>query len=139
LEGFLVGLDREQIVAALLVEDLLGGLLLRVQGIGDHGFVHQILRAQQLTRGGDLIGLGGGHHAAQKPTGAIDGVDDLHPAVAHLLAIHNHQPILRRSQELSLPAQEHPLQRVAIDAVQEAREGRFLGAAHVVVGVQAKP
>jgi hypothetical protein len=138
LERFLVGLDREQIVTALLVEDLLGRLVLRVQGIGDHGFVDQILRTQQLTRCGDLIGFGGGHHTAQKPTGAVDGVDDLHPAVAHLLAVHNDQAILRRSQELSLPAQQHPLQRIAIDAVQEAREGGLLGAAHVLVGIQTK-
>ncbi len=104
MERFLVGLDREQIVAALLIEDLLRRFGLRVQGIADHGFAEQILRSKQLTRRGDLIGLGGGHDAPQEPTGAVDGVDDLHPAVAHLLAVHDHESILRGSQELSLPA-----------------------------------
>jgi hypothetical protein len=139
LDGGLVGLDCQQIVAALLVDDLLGGLVLRVQRIGEDGFVHQIERAQQLASGGNFVAFGFGHDAAQKPTGAIDRVDDLHPAVAHLLAIHNDQSILRRPQELSLPAQERPLQRVALDPVQETAEGGFLRAADAVVGVQSKP
>ena len=46
MQRFLVGLDREQIVAALLVEDLLSRFGLRVQGIADHGFADQIQRTQ---------------------------------------------------------------------------------------------
>ena len=47
LDGQLVALDREQIVATLLIEDLLRRFNLRVEGIGQHDLAEQILLAQQ--------------------------------------------------------------------------------------------
>jgi hypothetical protein len=127
VEGFLVALDRQQIVAPLFVEDLLGRFHLRVQSIGQHGLAHQILLAQQLAPGGDFVALGLGHDTAQEPSGGVDRVDDLHPAVADLLAVDDHDPILSRSQELILPPQQHPLDGLIIDPVQEPAEGGRLG------------
>jgi len=127
----LVALDCQQIVPPLLVEDLLGRLHLRVQGIGQHDLAHQILLAEQLARGRDFVALGVGHDTAQEAPGGVDGIDDLHPAVPDLFAVDDHDPILGRSQELILPAQQHPLDGLVIDPVQEAGEGGRLGTADV--------
>jgi hypothetical protein len=51
--------------------------------------------------------------------------------VAHLFAIENDDPILPGSQDLVLPAQEHPLHEAIIDPMQEPGKGRFLGTANV--------
>ena len=104
LQRGLVAFDGQQIVAPALKEDLLGRLILGVQGIGDQDLAQQILPAQQLAGGGDLVAFGVGDDTAQKAALGIDGVDNLHPGVAHLLAIEDDDPILPRSQDLILPA-----------------------------------
>jgi hypothetical protein len=117
LQGRLVGLDRQQIVPALLVEDLLGRFHLGVQGVAQHGLAHQILLAQELARGGDFVALALGHDTAQEAPAGVDRVDDLHPAVPDLFAVDDHDPILGPSQELILPPQQHPLEGLVIDPV----------------------
>lgn len=96
LDGRLVGLDRQEIVPALLVEDLLGAFILGVQGIGQRGLAHQIQFAQQLATGRNLVALGLGDDTAQEPAGGVHRVDDLHAAVPDLFAVDDHDSILAR-------------------------------------------
>ena len=94
LERRLVALDREQIVAPLLIKNLLGRFGLRVQRIAQHDLAQQILLAQQLAPGRDFVALGLRDDTAQKASRGVDRVDDLHPAVADLLPVEDHNPIL---------------------------------------------
>ena len=139
LDGRLVALDRQEVVCALLVEDLLRGFILGVQGIGQHDLSQEILLQQQLASGRNFVALGLGNDTAQEPPGGVDRIDDLHPAVTDLLAVDNHDPILDRSQDLLLPLQEYLLYGVVIDSVQEAGKGGLFGTADVSrVGVASK-
>ena len=112
LDGPLVAFDREQIVASLLVEDLPGGFILRVERVGQHDLADQIQVAQQPAPRRDFVARSLGHDTAQKAPRGVDRIDDLHPAVTDLFTVHDHDPILGRPQDLMLPAQEHPLDRV---------------------------
>lgn len=109
----------------------MGRFHLGVQGIGQHDLARQIQALQQLAPGRDFVALGVGHDTAQEPSGGVDRVDDLHSAVPDLFAVDDHNPILGRSQELILPLQQHPLQGLIIDPVQEAAEGGRLGTAAI--------
>src|SRR5207247_3098096 len=69
--------------------------------------------------------------AAQKATLGIDRIDDLHSGMAHFLAVHNDDLILPRSQDLMLPAQQHPFQQIAIKLVQHGGKDRLFRTANL--------
>jgi hypothetical protein len=115
MDGRLIAFDREQKVAALLVEDLLGSFSLRVERVGQHDLADQILLEQQSARGRDFVAFRLGHDTAQEAARGVDRIDDLHPTVADLFTVEDHNPILRRSQDLLLPAQQYPLELIGID------------------------
>jgi hypothetical protein len=95
VKGRLVGLDRQEVIPPTLKEDLLRGLLIGVERVGQDDLARQLLLAQKHARGAGLIGFGGGYHTAQKAALRIHGIDDLHPGMTHLLAVHNHDRVLR--------------------------------------------
>ena len=64
-ERFLVLFDRQHIVAALLVEDLLYRLHLGVCGIGQHGFPYDLHFGQLFARGGNLVAFVGDQRRPQ--------------------------------------------------------------------------
>ena len=54
-EALLVLFDRQQVIAALLVKNLLGRLHLRMRRIGQHDFIDHVQLGQLLARGRDFI------------------------------------------------------------------------------------
>jgi len=60
VKGRLIAFDRHEVITSALKENLLRGLVMGVEGIGQDDFVPQVLRVQNQPRGGDLIGLGWG-------------------------------------------------------------------------------
>jgi len=131
MDGLLVTLDRQQVISALVVKDLLRRFMLSVQGIGQHDLARQIQLEQQLASGGNLVALGLGNDTAQEASGGVDRIDDLHSAVTDLFAVNNHDPILGGSQDLLLPPQEDRLDGLIVHPVQEAAKGGPLGTADV--------
>lgn len=131
MEGRLVALDREQIVAPLLIEDLLRRFILRVEGVGHHDLADQIQWAQQLAPGRDFVALGFRDHTPQEASRGVDRVDDLHPTVTDFFPVDDHHPILLGSQDLLLPPQEHALDDIVSDLMQDPAKGGLLGTAHV--------
>ena len=129
LEGGLVAFNRQEVIAPLLVENLLGALHLGVQGIAQHDLAGQVQALEQLAGRGNLVALGRGDHPAQILAGAIGGVDHFHPAVAHLLAIDDDQSVLDGAGQPRLPGQEHPLQHRRIHRRQHPGKGGLFGVA----------
>lgn len=101
--------DRQEVVAPLVVENLLGLRHLGVGRIGQHDLVHQIQLRQLLPARGDFVAVGRHQGGTQPATAAADRADRLHVGVADLLAVDNHQRVLHRPQHLLLPEQQHPL------------------------------
>lgn len=68
-DGWLIVLENESVVGPLFIEDLLGGLILSMHGIGsDHPPV-QIERIEQLAQSRDFVGLAGHRPHAQAAQG----------------------------------------------------------------------
>ena len=95
VKGRLIAFDRHEVITPALKENLLGGLVIGVEGIGQNDFVHQVLLVQNQPRGGDLIGFGWGYHAAQKSALGVHRIDNLYPGMTHFLAVHNDDLVLR--------------------------------------------
>ena len=95
VKGWLVALDRHEVISPAFKENELRGLRVGMEGVGQDDFIHQILRAQNQASGGDLIGFGGSEDAAQKPARGVDGIDDFHLGMTHLLAIDDDDAVLR--------------------------------------------
>ena len=112
LDGRLIAFDREQIIPALLIEYLACRFILRVKRVGQHDLAQQILLLQQVAPGRDFVALGLGDHTAQKASLGVDRIDDLHPTVTNLFTVDDHDPILRRSQNLILPPQDRKSTRL---------------------------
>lgn len=85
LEGQLVAFDREQVFAALVVENRPRGVRLGVERVGQHEFARQIQLLQQPARGRDFVALRGRYDAAQKPARRVYGVDGFHAGVPDFL------------------------------------------------------
>lgn len=98
-EGFvksrLIAFDGHEVISPTFKEDLLRGLMVGVEGVGQDDFAHQILRLQKQSGGGDLIGFGWSHDTTQEPALRIDGIDNFHSGVTHFLAVHNDDLVLR--------------------------------------------
>ena len=140
LEGQLVAFDREQVVAALVVENLPRGVRLGVERVGQHEFARQIQLLQQPARGRDFVALRGRYDAAQKPARRVYGVDGFHAGVPDFFAIDDDDPVLRRSPNQFLSPPQHPLQRVVRDGRQDPVEGRLAGTApRAALAVGVKP
>lgn len=103
LEVGLVGLDRQEVMASLLIKDLLGGLHLRVHGIGQHDLAAQLQAPQQLAGGRNLIALGRRDDPAQILSLAAGRIDHFDAAMAHFLAIDNDQRVLDGTGQPALP------------------------------------
>lgn len=116
-QGGPVALDCQHIVPAPFEEDLLRGRILGMHRVGQQHFALEALPAQELTRGGDFVALGGRHDAAQKATLPSEGIDDLHSGVTHFLASGDDHPILAGAQDLVLPAQPHRLDLIVIPSI----------------------
>ena len=95
VKGRLIAFDRHEIITPAPKENLLGGLVIGVEGIGQDDLVHQVLLVQNRPRGGNLIGFRWGYHTAQKPARGVHRIDNLHPGMTHFLAIHNDDLVLR--------------------------------------------
>ena len=54
-ETLLVLFDRQQVIAALLIKNLLYRRYLRMRRIGQHDFIDHVQLGQLLARGGDFI------------------------------------------------------------------------------------
>ena len=54
-EARLVLFDRQQVIAALLIKNLLGRRHLRMRGIGQHDFIDDVQLGQLRARGRDFI------------------------------------------------------------------------------------
>ena len=128
LEGGLVGLDRQEVVAPLFVENLLGGFHLGVPRVAQHDLAAHIQAAQQLAGGRNLVALGRGDHPAQKLPRSVGGVDHLHAAVAQLLAIDDDQGVLDGAGQSFLPGQQHRFEHRRIHRREHPGEGGLLGA-----------
>ena len=102
-EGLLIFLNRQQVIGALLIENLLHGLHLRVGGMGQHDLAHHVQLGQLRARGRDLMAAFLDHGGAQPATRATDGADRLHVGMTDSLAVEDYQPVLHRSQDLFLP------------------------------------
>ena len=126
-EGGLVGLDRQQVVAPLFVENLLGGLHLGVPRVAQHDLAGHIQAAQPLAGGRNLVALGRGDHPAQKLPRSVGGVEHLHPAMAQLLAIDDDQGVLDGASQTRLPAQQHRLEHRRIHRREQPGEGGLWG------------
>ena len=98
-EGFvksrLIAFDGHNVIASTFKEDLLRGLLVGMQSVGEDYFSRQVQPTQNLARGGDLIGFGRGDGTAQEPALGVHRVDNLHAGMAHFLAVHNDHLVLR--------------------------------------------
>jgi hypothetical protein len=129
LEGGLVGLDRQEEIAALFEKDLLARFHLSMQGIGQHNLAAQLQTAEYLPGGWDLVALGLGDYPAQIVPSSISRINHFHTAVTHLLTIDHDQPIWEGTQQLSLPIQKHSLQRGSIDLAHDSMKGGLLGTA----------
>jgi hypothetical protein len=105
LEGRLVALDRQEEITPLFKKDLLSGLDLSMECIGQHELAGQVQALEHLAGCRDLVTLGLSDHPAQILPLAVGRVDHFHAAVTHLLAIHNDQPILDRAGQAPLPLQ----------------------------------
>ena len=101
----MIAFDGHQEVTALLVEDLLGGFDIRMQGIDQDGLARQVQLSEHLPRSGDLIALTLSDDAAEEASRAADRVDHFHAAVPHLLAINDDQRVLDGARESPLPIQ----------------------------------
>ena len=116
LQGGLVAFDGHQVISPFLIQDELPGFHLGMQRVREHDLAAQIQPAEQLPGGGDLVAFVRGQQPAQILPFAIDGVDHLHAAVAHLLAVHNDQVVLNGPGQPLLPAQENAFQQRAATA-----------------------
>lgn len=105
LEGRLVALDRQEKIAPLFKEDLLSGIHLGMQRVGQHNLPGQIQAAQYLTGRWNLVAFGLGDHPAQILPFTVGRIHHFYAAVAHLLAINNDQRILDRANQSPLPIQ----------------------------------
>jgi hypothetical protein len=94
-KGRLIAFDRHEVISSAFKENLLRGLMVGVERIGQDDFVHQVLLVQNQPRGGDLIGFGWGHDPAQKPPLGVHSMDNLHPGMTHFLTVHHDDLVLR--------------------------------------------
>ena len=114
------------------MNDLPGGFILSMQGVGEHHFTRQIQPLQQEARSGDFIALSLGDHRAKVAASPIDRIDDLLTAVPELLAIDDDEAVVARTQDLRLPRQKNLLQDSGIDGGEHAGKGGALGRADPV-------
>ena len=130
MKGWLIAFDGHEVVSPAFKENLPRRWVIGMERVDQDGFTHQVLPLQHRPRGRNLIGFGRSNHTAQEPAFRIHRIDNLHPGMTHLLAVHNHDRVLRRTQDLSLPAQEHPLQQIVVHFGQQGRKDRLFGAAN---------
>jgi hypothetical protein len=95
-ERGLIAFDGHHEVAALLIEDWLGGRDLRMQGLDQDGPARQIEWSEPLPRGRDFMALGRGADASEEAARAADRVDPFHAARPPLLAVADDPPIRQR-------------------------------------------
>jgi hypothetical protein len=105
LEGGLVALNRQEVIAPLLKEDLLTSFHLGMQRVGYHQLAGQIQAAEHLPGRWDLVALGLGDDPTQILPLAVGRIDHFHAAMTHLLAIDNDQGVLNRAAQSLLPLQ----------------------------------
>src|ERR1017187_5497086 len=74
-EALLILFDRQQVIAALLVKNLLGRLHLRMRRIRQHDFTHDVQIGQLLACGRDFIAAFLDFGGTQPAARATDGVD----------------------------------------------------------------
>lgn len=140
-QSFLVGFDGQRVVAAALEEDLLGGFQLGVQRVGQRCLVLNGHLGQELACGGNFVAAFRHGNGAQPSALAGDGADQFQMRVAQRFAVHDHQVVLRRDQELFLPGQQRALQGGGVHAdeyVAEGRDARTAEAAGVFVAAKAQ-
>jgi hypothetical protein len=94
-ECFLVGFDRQRVVAAALEEDLLRGFQLGVERVRQRGLAGDGHLAQEVARGGNFIAAVGHRDAAQPAALAVDGADQFQVRVPQGFSVHDHQVVLR--------------------------------------------
>jgi hypothetical protein len=139
-QGGLVGLDREQVVSVLAVDQELGGVGVGVQRIGgDHG-AGQVQVAQQRLEPGDLTGgavdLALGEHGAGGVVYRGEQMDlpAVAPGAPQRLAVDRDRPsTLAGTVTVSQPCADHGGQQVRVHAG-EGPADRGLGRHHPAVG-----
>ena len=89
-EVLLVLFDRQEVLAALVVEDLFGVRHLGVGGVGHDDLVHQVQLGQLLAARGDFVAARPHQRGTQPATAAADRAERLHVGMADFLAVNNH-------------------------------------------------
>ena len=104
-QGWLIVADGQVVIGSLVVEDLMDGLVLGVEGIELYQPVSEVQAFQERAGGGDFVGLALDRLDAQEPlAGLRDGVDQHDIPAARFLAVDDHHLIRRqRSQQIVLP------------------------------------
>jgi hypothetical protein len=126
----LVLLDRHEVIAALLVEDLARRGYLSVGRITQDDFAHQVQLGQLLAPGGDFIAALAHQSRTQPAAATVHRAEGLHVGVADFLAVDDDQAVLHRPQDLLLPEQEHPLQQLRVHRREHPLKGGSFGRAH---------
>jgi len=100
---FLIGFDRQEVVAPLGVKNLSHGLDLRVGRVRQHGVPHQVQRRQLCACRGNFVALGFNQRGTQPATTPADRTDGRDARVPDCLTVQNDDLILHRAQHLLLP------------------------------------
>jgi hypothetical protein len=120
---FLVGFAGQRFIAAALEENWLRGFLLGVEGVGQRRLVMHGHLGQELARGGNFVAARRHGDGAQPAALAIDGADEFQVRVAQRFAVHDHQLVLRRAEELFLPGQQRAFEGGGLNADEHVAKG----------------
>ncbi len=112
---FLVFFDRQHVVSPAFEEDLLRGLDLRMERVGQGRLLGQWQLAQKCSGSGDLVAALFDRHGAQPAALAVDGTYQFHVRVPERFTIHNDPSAAPRvvAATKTVPAPARPRPRPA--------------------------